>query len=84
MKLPLDAPDLDGDPIQRYPRLEIAEVAGIDRERLPPGAGTARQHTAERLADDLAEGPAGASRLRFELGRHVVIQCERCSHVVML
>jgi hypothetical protein len=32
----------------------------------------------------LAEGPAGAARLRPELGCHIVIQGKRRSHVLML
>ncbi|MGH8509976.1 MAG: hypothetical protein ACREU8_00890 [Gammaproteobacteria bacterium] len=31
-----------------------------------------------------SEGPAGAARFRLELGRHIVIQGERRSHVLML
>jgi hypothetical protein len=71
--------------IEGETRFEITEIA---RRHLkgPPLAGGAPaiQPPAQCIVDDLAEGPAGALRLRLELGRHVVIESQRRPHALML
>jgi hypothetical protein len=55
------------------PRACSAIAAGDDPylEGLPLGGdASARQPAAQRLVDDLAEGPPGPARFRLELGRH--------------
>lgn len=71
--------------VQGKPYLEITKIADGYLEG-PPLGGDApvRQSAAERLVDDLAERPAGAARFRLEVGRHIVIQGQRRSHVLML
>jgi hypothetical protein len=73
------------DIVQGKPWLEIAEIAGRYLEVLPlSGDAPARQPAPQRIVDDLAEGPAGAARFRLELGRHIIVEGERRSHVLML
>ena len=63
------------DIVQGKPRFEVAEIAGRYLEGPAPGGGSpAFQPPAQRLVDDLAEGPAGTLRLRLELGHDVVIK----------
>lgn len=74
-----------GDIVEGEPRLDIAEIAHRCLEGPPPGGNApALQPSAQRLVDDFAEWPAGTARFRLEVGRHVVIQGERRSHVLML
>ena len=85
MKRTLDLLDEPADIVQREPWLEITEIAGGYSEGLPPGGDApAGQPATQRLVDDLAEEPAGAARFRLELGRDIVVQSERRSHVLML
>ena len=64
-----------GDIVQGKPRFEITKIAGRYLEGPPLGGGPpAFQTPAQRLVDDLAEGPAGTLRLRLELDSDVVIQ----------
>jgi hypothetical protein len=73
------------DIVQGKPRFEITEIAGVYLEGPPLGGGApAFQPPAQRLVDDLAKGPARALRFRLELGRHVVIQGQRCPQALML
>jgi hypothetical protein len=73
------------DVVQGKTRFQIAEIADSYCESLPLGRGTPiDEASAHRLIDDLAEGPAGTSRFRPELGRDIVIQRERRPHVLML
>jgi len=67
------------------PRFEITKIADLCLEGPPLGGDApARQAATPGLVDDLAERPAGAARFRLEVGRHIVIQGERSSHVLML
>lgn len=85
MKRALDLIDEPGHIIQTQSWPEIAEVARDYSEVPRPGGGApARQAAAQRLVDDLTEGPAGAARFRLELGRDIVVQGKRRSHVLML
>jgi hypothetical protein len=85
MKRALDLLDQPADIVQGKTRLEITEIAGGYSESLPLGGDApACQPAAQHLVDDLAEGPAGAARFRLELGRDIVVQGERRSHVLML
>ena len=73
------------DIVQGKPRPEITEVAGRYLEGLPLGGDAPTgQPAAQRLVDDLAEGPTGPARLRFELGGHIIVQSESRSHGLML
>jgi hypothetical protein len=85
MKRSLHLLDKPGDIVQGKPGPEIAKITGGYPECLPPGGSVpARQPAAQRVVDDLAEGPAGAPRFRLELGRHILVQGERGSHAMML
>src|ERR1700749_2981693 len=85
VKRALDTLDELGDIVQRKPRLQIAQIAGGYLEGPPLGGNVpARQPLAQRFVDDLAKGSAGAPLFRLELGRDIVVQGERRSHVLML
>ena len=85
MKRALDLLDEPGDIVQGKPWPEIPEIADHYLEGLPLGGGTsAGQPAAQRLIDDLAKRPAGAARLRLEIGGDIVVQGECRSHVLML
>jgi hypothetical protein len=63
------------DIVHGEPRFEITEIAGRYLEGPPLGGGApAFQPPAQRLVDDLAEGPASALQFRLEFGRDVFIE----------
>jgi hypothetical protein len=71
--------------VQRKPWPKVTEIARCDLEGLPlAGSATRRQSATQRFVHDLSKRPAGAARFRLELGRHIVVQGERGSHVLML
>jgi hypothetical protein len=73
------------DIIEGETRFEITEIAGGYLEGVPPGGGAAAiQPPAQCIVNDFAKGPAGASRFRLELGRHVIIEGQRSPHALML
>lgn len=85
MKRPFYLLDQLRDVVQRKPRPEVAEIAHHYLEGLPCTASTlVSQSTAQRFVDDLAKRPAGAARFRLQFCRHVVIQGQSSSHVLML
>ena len=67
---------------QAAPEAQVTAVH-LDRlsRRLRRGTG---QTATERVVDHVAERPPGASRQRFELGRHILIEGERGAHILML
>ena len=71
--------------VQAEPWPQIAEIAGRNLKGLLRGGDTpTRQPAAQRLVDDLLEGPACAARFRPEVGGNVVVESEGRSHVLML
>ena len=71
--------------VQGKPWPQVPEIAHVCLEGLPRRADTSiRQAASQSLVDDVAEGPPGAARFRLELGRHIVVQSECGSHVLML
>ena len=85
MKRPFYLLDQRRDVVQRKPRQEVAEIVHHYLEGLPCTASTlVSQSTAQRFVDDLAKRPTGAARFRLQFCRHVVIQGQSSSHVLML
>ena len=61
--------------VEGEPWPQIAEVAGGDLEGLPVGGSpSGRQAAAQRLVHDVLERPSGATQIRLELGRNVVVE----------
>src|SRR5712671_5506438 len=85
VKRPFQLLDQLGDIVEREPGLELAEIARAYPERLTrrrrPSTG---QPNTQRFIDDLAEGPAGPSRLRLELGRYIIVKGQGRPHALML
>ena len=82
MKRPLHLFDQLSDIIQGKPGPEISQIARYDGEGLPLGRdAAARESGAQRLVDDLLEGPADAARFGLELDGHVVIEGEGSPHL---
>ncbi len=62
-----------------------AEGPRFDFERRNRGSfGAGAQAEAEAVVHDLLDGLAGASRFGPELGRHIVLKSQGCSHILML
>jgi hypothetical protein len=74
-----------GHSVQGKSGLEIAEIADPYPEGVPLSAdASARKPATQRLVHNLAERPASPARFRLELGRYIVVQGKRRSHVLML
>ena len=85
MKRALHLIDELRDIVQGKPRFEITEIAGRYLEGPSLGSGApAFRPPAQRLVDNLAEGPATALRFRLELRGHVVIEGQRFPHALTL
>ena len=73
------------DVVQGKPWSEGPEIAGRYLESWTRGGNTSiRQPASQRFVDDVSEGPPGAARFRLELYRHIIVQGEGRSHVLML
>lgn len=74
-----------GDVVQAQARSKLPEVPSHHFEGHTAGRGPSGGEPApERVVDDLAKGPSGAPRFRLELGRDVVVQRQRGTHILML
>ena len=85
MKGPFDLLEEFPDVVQAESRAEAPEIASLHREGLTHRrGGRARQTAAQRVVDHVTEGPARSARERRELGRHILIEGQRCTHAMML
>jgi hypothetical protein len=73
------------DIVQSKPWSQVPEIADARLESLPGrGDASIRQAASQGFVDNVAEGPPSAARFRLELGRHIVVQGESGSHILML
>ena len=85
MTRPLDPIQEFADVIEIQSGLDPAQIAGLHRERLAGRRGRrAREAAPERRVDDVLEGASRPSGLGFQLGRHIGIERQRRSHIMML
>lgn len=71
--------------IQAQARSKLPEISGHDFEGNAPSRGSADGKAAsERFVHNLPIWPSRPARLGPELGRHVLVQRERRTHILML
>ena len=85
MKRSFDLVQHLGDVVEAEPGAECAEVSR-DHPEWPPPCGRARrsQSAAERVVHGVPERPVRLSRLRTQLRGHILVEGQRCSHIMML
>ena len=85
MKRSFDLVQQFADVVEAEPGAERAEVSR-DHPEWPPPCGRARrsQSAAERVVHGVPERPVRLSRLRTQLRGHILVEGQRCSHIMML
>jgi hypothetical protein len=63
---------------------KAAETAGLDAERLTRSRAHSHEPTPEGFIDNVFEWAARPARRGLQLDRHVLIQGQRRSHIMML
>lgn len=85
MARPFDLIEEFADVVQIEAGLDPAKIASLDRESRPGRRRRrSRQAAPERLVDDVLEGATGPPGLGLQLGRHVCVEAQCGTHIVML
>ena len=80
----LDLLEEAGDAVERDARPQPPEIARFDsKHRLRPDRPVG-EAPPQDIVHDVTKGPARASHLDFQLGRHVVVQRQGRPHITML
>lgn len=73
-----------GDVVEADTRTKRTQIPGLHYKRPLDPRQRSEQPSPERLVHYLPERPARAPRLGPELGSHVVVEGQRCAHIMML
>ena len=73
------------DVVEPEARAQCAKIPGLDHERRMRGRRRPLgEPRSKHVIHDFAKRPAAASRPRFQLGGHIVIEGKGCAHIMML